>query len=81
MLTETQTFSEYITKNMLKETFEKYVYNKTDNLTEEHLVKVPEGLDGVKVDLIKETFHLDCQVINDPVSNTPLIVPIGRHHV
>lgn len=35
----------------------------------------------VTADLIKETFALDCQVINDPVSNTPLIVPIGRHHV
>ncbi|MFG3614301.1 ABC transporter ATP-binding protein [Rummeliibacillus stabekisii] len=34
----------------------------------------------ITADLIKETFQLDCQVINDPVSNTPLIVPIGRHH-
>lgn len=31
-------------------------------------------------ELIKETFNLDCQVISDPVSNTPLIIPIGRHH-
>lgn len=30
--------------------------------------------------LIKETFNLDCQVISDPVSHTPLIIPIGRHH-
>ncbi|WP_010287545.1 ABC transporter ATP-binding protein [Kurthia massiliensis] len=31
-------------------------------------------------DLIKEIFALDCQVIDDPVSHTPLIIPIGRHH-
>jgi len=30
--------------------------------------------------LIKETFNLECQVINDPISNTPLILPISRHH-
>lgn len=30
--------------------------------------------------LIKETFQLECSVINDPVSDTPLILPIGRHH-
>lgn len=57
MLTETQTFSDYITKNMLKVTFEKYVYNKTDILTEEHLIKVPEGLDGVKVDHFQKTLN------------------------
>ncbi|WP_010302636.1 ABC transporter ATP-binding protein [Kurthia senegalensis] len=37
--------------------------------------------DIVTAALIKETFALDCQVIQDPVSNTPLIVPIGRHHI
>lgn len=30
--------------------------------------------------LIKETFNLECAVITDPVSHTPLILPIGRHH-
>lgn len=30
--------------------------------------------------LIRETFQLECSVITDPVSNTPLILPIGRHH-
>lgn len=28
--------------------------------------------------LIKKVFDLDCTVINDPISNTPLIVPIGK---
>ncbi len=31
-------------------------------------------------DLIKQVFDLDCRVIRDPVSHSPLIVPRGRHH-
>jgi iron complex transport system ATP-binding protein len=31
--------------------------------------------------LINEVFGLDCVVIQDPVSNSPFIVPRGRHHV
>ena len=31
-------------------------------------------------ELIKETFDLDCMVIEDPISATPLVVPIGRDH-
>ena len=31
--------------------------------------------------LIKQVFDLDCMVIRDPVSNSPFIVPKGRHHV
>lgn len=30
--------------------------------------------------LIKKVYNLDCMVIEDPVSNTPFIIPIGRHH-
>ncbi|MFJ5766304.1 ABC transporter ATP-binding protein [Lysinibacillus sp. NPDC093210] len=30
--------------------------------------------------LIKDIFALDCMVIEDPVSNSPSVVPIGRHH-
>lgn len=36
--------------------------------------------DIVTSELIKETFNLDCQVINDPISNTPLVLPISRYH-
>ncbi|BBF43520.1 iron compound ABC uptake transporter ATP-binding protein PiaD [Lachnospiraceae bacterium KM106-2] len=32
-------------------------------------------------ELIKEVFSLESSVIKDPVSKTPFIVPIGRHHV
>lgn len=31
--------------------------------------------------LVKEIFGLNCTVINDPVSATPLVVPKGRYHV
>ncbi len=31
-------------------------------------------------ELVKEVFGLDCQIMNDPISNSPMIVPIGRHH-
>lgn len=37
--------------------------------------------DIVTPNLIKEVFNLNCDVIQDPVSATPLIVPIGRHKV
>lgn len=35
----------------------------------------------INANLIKTVFDLDCAVINDPVSESPLIVPKGRHHV
>jgi len=31
-------------------------------------------------DLIRDVFDLDCEVILDPVSGTPLVLPRGRHH-
>jgi iron complex transport system ATP-binding protein len=34
----------------------------------------------VTEDLVRRVFGLDCRVVPDPVSNTPLVVPIGRHH-
>jgi len=30
--------------------------------------------------LIKDVFGLDCTIIQDPVSNSPSVVPIGRYH-
>ena len=30
--------------------------------------------------LIKKIYGLDCQIIPDPVSHTPLVIPEGRHH-
>jgi iron-siderophore transport system ATP-binding protein len=38
----------------------------------------PAGV--ITAELMAEVFDLDCQVITDPVSGAPLILPIGRHH-
>lgn len=32
-------------------------------------------------ELVKEVFELDCRIIKDPVSHSPLLIPRGRHHV
>jgi len=34
----------------------------------------------VTPDLVRDVFGLEAQVVADPVSGTPLVVPIGRHH-
>jgi iron complex transport system ATP-binding protein len=28
---------------------------------------------------VREVFDLDCEIIADPRSGTPLVIPIGRH--
>ncbi|GAA2177071.1 ABC transporter ATP-binding protein [Leucobacter tardus] len=35
----------------------------------------------VTPDLVREVFGLDSQIITDPVSGSPIVTPIGRHHV
>ncbi len=37
--------------------------------------------DVISVDLLREVFNLEASVIDDPVSDRPLIVPIGTRHV
>jgi iron complex transport system ATP-binding protein len=32
----------------------------------------------VTADLVREVFGMDCQVIGDPETGTPLVVPAGR---
>ena len=32
-------------------------------------------------ELINKVFELNCRVIKDPISDSPFIIPIGRHHV
>jgi iron complex transport system ATP-binding protein len=32
------------------------------------------------VDTVREVFGLESQVIIDPTSNRPLMLPLGRHH-
>jgi iron complex transport system ATP-binding protein len=35
----------------------------------------------VTEELVRTVFGLESRVIPDPVTGTPLVVPIGRHHV
>lgn len=54
----------------------------------DHLVALREGrlvaqgppADVVTPELVAEVFGMTAQVIADPVSGTPLVVPVGRHH-
>ncbi|WP_337104094.1 ABC transporter ATP-binding protein [Paenibacillus sp. YIM B09110] len=50
-------------------------------LREGKLVAEGDPSKVITSDLIKDVFGLDCTVIADPVSKSPLIVPIGRHYV
>ncbi len=36
--------------------------------------------DVVTAEVITEVYGLDCEVVADPVSGTPMVVPRGRHH-
>jgi iron complex transport system ATP-binding protein len=54
----------------------------------DHLVAMRDGrvhAEGAPADvvteaLVRDVFDLESRVVPDPVSGTPLIVPIGRHH-
>ncbi|HWJ82550.1 MAG TPA: ABC transporter ATP-binding protein [Nocardioides sp.] len=54
----------------------------------DHLVALRDGrvvaegrpVDVVTEERVREVFGLECRVIPDPVSRTPLVVPLGRHH-
>ncbi|WP_101523259.1 ABC transporter ATP-binding protein [Nocardioides houyundeii] len=54
----------------------------------QHLLAMHEGhvvAEGSPATVVTETvvhdvFGLRCRVIDDPVSHTPLVVPLGRHH-
>ncbi|TNJ65954.1 ABC transporter ATP-binding protein [Paenibacillus hemerocallicola] len=45
------------------------------------LVAEGEPSKVVTSSLVKDIFGLDCTVIEDPISGSPLVVPIGRYHV
>lgn len=45
-----------------------------------HLIAEGNPKDVLDEKLIKEVFDLDSQIIIDPVSGTPLVLPLGRHH-
>ena len=53
-----------------------------------YLVAMRDGrvvADGTPREVVTErtvhsVFGLECRVVTDPVSGTPLVVPVGRHH-
>ncbi|SDX55445.1 ABC transporter ATP-binding protein [Paenibacillus sp. CF384] len=49
-------------------------------LREGKLVAEGKPSEVITAGLIQEVFDLDCAVIRDPVSDSPMVVPIGRHH-
>ncbi|GAA2992511.1 iron complex transport system ATP-binding protein [Microbacterium terrae] len=50
-------------------------------LRQGRLVASGAPADILTSDLVREVFDLDCLVIADPVSGTPIVLPRGRHHV
>ena len=44
------------------------------------MVAEGSGADVITEELVRTVFGLESRVVPDPVSGTPLIVPIGRHH-
>ncbi|GAF11603.1 ABC transporter ATP-binding protein [Bacillus sp. JCM 19045] len=50
-------------------------------LREGKLVAEGTPAEVVTPELVKDVFDLDCLVIDDPVSHSPLIIPKGRHYV
>ncbi|SDD83260.1 iron complex transport system ATP-binding protein [Paenibacillus sp. UNCCL117] len=45
------------------------------------LVAEGEPSQVITSSLVKDVFGLDCTVIEDPVSGSPLVIPKGRYHV
>nr|WP_246491801.1 ABC transporter ATP-binding protein [Actinomadura alba] len=54
----------------------------------DHVIAMKEGrvvaagdpAEVIDAELVEEVFDLRCQVVTDPVSGTPLVIPMGRHH-
>ena len=54
----------------------------------DHLVAMKHGRivaaghpnEVVTPEVVRDVFDLECRVILDPVSRTPLVIPMGRHH-
>ncbi|CAM3475182.1 ABC transporter ATP-binding protein [Stackebrandtia soli] len=54
----------------------------------DHIIAMKHGeiiaqgapIDVITADVVTEVFGLSCEVVPDPVSSTPMIIPRGRHH-
>lgn len=49
-------------------------------MSEGRLIAEGKPSDIITGDLIQEVFGLDCLVIEDPVSHSPMVIPKGRYH-
>ena len=55
----------------------------------DHLIAMRDGrivaegpaTDAVTEEMVTSVFGMPCRVVADPVSGTPMVVPIGRHHL
>ena len=53
----------------------------------DHVVAIKDGRifaegapdDVIDAETVRAVFGVDCEVVADPVSGTPLVVPCGRH--
>lgn len=50
-------------------------------LREGRLLAEGDPSEVITRELIKKTFGLECIVMADPISHSPIVIPIGRHHV
>jgi iron complex transport system ATP-binding protein len=54
----------------------------------DHLIAMKDGRivaegpagESVTEEMVTDVFGMPCQIVPDPVSHTPMVVPIGRHH-
>lgn len=49
-------------------------------LKEGRLVREGKPAEIIDEDLVREVFDLECVIINDPITDTPHIIPQGKHH-
>ena len=36
--------------------------------------------DVIRASMIRDVFGIECHIISDPITNTPLVVPVGRRN-
>ncbi len=49
-------------------------------MREGHVVAAGDPRQVVDAALVATVFALEARVVDDPVTGTPLVVPVGRHH-
>jgi iron complex transport system ATP-binding protein len=49
-------------------------------MKEGKIVKQGPPTEVITPELVETVFNVNCRVITDPISGTPLIIPNSRHH-